>query len=218
MENPRKTVLIFDFDGTIADTHHYIVELSNRLSKEFHYKKILPEELPELKDKTAHEIIQHLKVPLTKVPAIVSRAKKEFQKDIQALEPIKGLKEALHYLKSAGTCIGILSSNAADNIKAFLRNHDLDFFDFTHSTTSIWGKHICLNKVISQNGLKKEDVVYVGDEIRDIDAAKKLGVKVAAVTWGYNSAKALKKMNPDFLLEDPQDLLNLISPATVPSF
>lgn len=206
----HKPILIFDFDGTIADTHHYIVEISNRLSHEFNYEKILPEDVIELKNKTVHEVIRHLNVPLLKIPAIVARAKKEFQNDIAELEPIKGLKDILTAIKDAGIQIGILSSNAKENINTFLKHHELDIFDFIHSTSSIWGKHICLNKLLLQNGISRDDIIYIGDELRDIDAAKKLGVKVAAVTWGYNSAKALKKLKPDYLFHSPSDLLNLI--------
>lgn len=208
---------IFDFDGTIADTHHYIVEISNRLAKEFHYARIRPEEVAQLKDKTVKEVINHLDVPFMKIPAIVARAKKEFHKDIANLEPFQGLREILLRLKEAGVQIGILSSNASENIQQFLEHHNLDIFDFIHSASTIWGKHIGLDKVLKQNGIEKDAVVYIGDELRDIDAARKLGVKVASVTWGYNSAQSLEMQNPDFLCERPEDLLSLIPHFNAPS-
>ena len=202
-------VLIFDFDGTIADTHHYIIKISNQLCHEFNYASISPEEIDDLKNKSAHEVIRHLNVPLLKIPAIIARAKKEFQNDIAELQPIEGLKDILKCIKEAGIQIGILSSNAGDNIKKFLEHHGMDIFDFIHCTSSIWGKHICLNKLIVQNGIQQTAVIYIGDELRDIDAAKKLGVKVAAVSWGYNSSAALEKLKPDFLFHSPPDLLSL---------
>lgn len=210
-------ILIFDFDGTIADTHHYIVKISNRLANEFGYTEILPEEVSGLKDKTVQEVIRHLNVPFLKIPAIVARAKKEFQKDIKDLNPIQNLKEALEHIKAAGVQIGILSSNASENIQVFLEHHDLNIFDFICSTTNIWGKHISLNKVIQQKGLQKDRIVYIGDEMRDINAAKKLGVKIAAVTWGYNSAQSLKNLNPDYLCDDPEDLFTLITSINAPT-
>jgi HAD superfamily hydrolase (TIGR01549 family) len=213
--NKTSTTFIFDFDGTIADTHYYIIQVSNQLAKEFGYSTILPEEIENLKDKTVQEVIKHLNVPLMKIPAIVARAKKEFQKDIKNLEPINGLKDALSHIKRIGTKIGILSSNAIDNIQSFLELHDLNFFDFVQSTTSIWGKHICLNKLIKKNNLNKDDVVYIGDEMRDISAAKKLGIRVVAVTWGYNSSKALEKLNPDYLCKTPEDLASLANSLTL---
>jgi len=204
---------IFDFDGTIADTHHYIIQVSNRLADEFGYAMILPDEIDDLKDKTVREVIRHLNVPLLKIPSIIARAKREFQKDIRHLEPVAGLGEILHHIKTAGIRIGILSSNAIDNIQTFLSQHDLAVFDFIHSTTNIRGKHICLKKLLADYGISKADAVYIGDEMRDIEAARRLGIRAAAVTWGYNSPRALEQLMPDYLCRKPRDLLHLIEPA-----
>jgi len=208
MPNKMPT-LIFDFDGTIADTHHYIVQISNRLSQEFNYLKITPEEVELLKDHTVQEVIQHLKVPWLKIPAIVARAKEEFYNGIRDIEPIEGLADVLRAIKGAGIHIGILSSNAIENIQHFLKAHDLDFFDFIESTSKIWGKNISLKKMIEHLHLSKDDVIYIGDEIRDVEAAQKIDIRVAAVTWGYNSGPALEKRNPDFLINTPQELFKL---------
>ncbi len=205
----KRPILIFDFDGTIADTHHYIVTISNRLSEEFNYLKIPPEEIEHLKDHTVQEVIQHLKVPWLKIPAIITRAKEEFYSDIRNIKPIEGLSDVLRSLKKADVHIGILSSNSIENIQYFLSNHDLDFFDFIESTSKIWGKNISLKKMIDHLHLVKENIIYIGDEIRDVEAAKKINMKVAAVTWGYNSGAALQKRNPDFLIHTPQELFQL---------
>ncbi len=126
----NETVLIFDFDGTIADTHHYIVKISNRLAHEFNYNIIDREEIEALRDKTAKEIIRHLKVPVLKIPAILARAKKELRKEISEIQPITGLRDVLHQLRGLGMLMGILSSNATENIAKFLENHGLRIFDF----------------------------------------------------------------------------------------
>ena len=106
--------------------------------------------------------------------------------------------------------MGILSSNSQENIEIFLKNHKLDLFDFIHSTSKVWSKDTTLKKIISKYHIPLADMFYIGDETRDIIMAKKVGVKMAAVTWGYNSAAALSKHNPDFLLNSPQELLKLI--------
>ena len=202
-------VLIFDFDGTIADTHHYIIEISNRLASEFNYKTIEPHEVEHLKNKSSREVIEHLNIPLLKIPAIVAKAKKEFYRNISTVQPIAGLQEILQHLKDFNVKIGILSSNTSGNIKKFLQNHNLDIFDFIDTTSKIWSKNNSLKNIIQKNGFNKERIIYIGDEIRDITAAKKLGIKVAAVAWGYNSSYALKRYKPDFIIQTPQDLLNL---------
>ncbi len=201
------TVLIFDFDGTIADTHHYIVHIANRLAPEYGYRQMEWEDVEGLRDKTAKEMIEYLGVPLLKVPAILARAKHEFHKGIEKVKLIEGLHDVLHELHDRGVLMGIVSSNAAKNIESFLTNHDLKIFDFLHSTTKIWSKHHSLEKLIKQRKFPREHVYYVGDETRDISAAKKSGVHGVSVTWGYNSAKALAADSPDHLLEAPAELL-----------
>ncbi|MNF15821.1 Pyrophosphatase PpaX [compost metagenome] len=51
----------------------------------------------------------------------------------------------------------------------------------------------------------------MGDELRDVQACKRIGVKVAAVTWGYDSVKLLTEAEPDYLCEAPVDILGLIA-------
>ncbi len=203
------TVLIFDFDGTIADTYRYIVEISNRLADEFNYNLIDPDELNELKDRTSQEVIRYLKIPIMKIPSILAKAKKEFYKEIATIEPIKGVEDILKQLRGIGKQMGILSSNTSENILKFLKENNLDIFDFIHTTSKIWTKNTSLKNLIKKYNLQLDQVLYIGDEVRDIAAAKRLGVKVAAVTWGYNSSKTLKKHNPDFLVNSPQELLEL---------
>lgn len=205
----KNSILVFDFDGTIADTHRFIVEIHNRLAEEFNFTPIRPEDIEHLKDKTSQEIIRLLKVPVMKIPAILARAKKEFHKDIPFVEPFEGLDAILRRLKEVGTQMGILSSNSSENIHQFLENHDLDVFDFIQSTSKVWSKNTSLKKLIEQYNFSPEQILYIGDEIRDITAARKLGVRIAAVGWGYNSLRALQEHNPDFLLTAPEDLLRI---------
>ena len=206
----KPCIFIFDFDGTIADTYRHSIEIFNRLAGEFRYDTINLKEMDNLKDKTSPELIRSLKVPLLKIPAIISRAKKEFQKEIHLIKPIDGLSETLPALKKLGVRIGILSSNSLEVVATFLENHHLNIFNFVHTTSKVWSKDASLKKLIKENGFTLEEILYIGDEVRDIVAAQRLGVKVAAVTWGYNSALTLKKYNPDFLIQKPDDLVGLL--------
>ncbi len=211
-------VLIFDFDGTIADTFHSMVEISNHLSVEFDFKKIETHEVDDYKDKTSQEMLKLLNVSILKVPRIAARAKKELNKKMHSIKPVKGLKETLWEIKSLGLPegrqgykMGILTSNSLENVNKFLKNHDLDLFDFVLTSSRFWGKNHGLKKLILQKGYAPQDILYIGDETRDIEAARKSGISVAAVTWGYNSFEALKNFRPDYILHSPQELLQLCS-------
>lgn len=202
-------MLIFDFDGTIADTFHYLIDIGNRLSEEFDFKRIEVDEVEDLKDKNVRETIQHLNIPFLKVPMIIAKAKKELHKEIGSVKPIKGLKEILHQLNSLGFKMGILTSNSLKNVMGFLENNELDLFDFIHTTPKIWSKNWSLKTLITENQVKQSQAIYIGDETRDIIAAQKAGMRCAAVTWGYNSKKALQAHHPDYLIHSPQELFQL---------
>ena len=58
--------------------------------------------------------------------------------------------------------------------------------------------------------LSKSDVYFVGDEVRDIEAGKKAGIKTIAVSWGYNTKDALAKEQPDYIIDTPLDLKTVV--------
>ena len=210
-----KRVLIFDFDGTIADTHHYIIGIYNRLSSDFQYNLIREEEIENLKDKSSRELIRYLKIPITKIPSIITRGKKEFYKNVLTVKPIAGLADILQRLKGTSATMGILSSNASENIDQFLSLHNLNIFDFVYTTPKVWSKNIILNKLIKTYAFETDHTLYIGDETRDIVAAQRSGIKIAAVTWGYNSSKALKECRPDFLINTPEELFEVCTSASI---
>ena len=204
-------VIIFDFDGTIADTYQAIVDITNSLASEFGYKTLNQEELLFVKNLSSREIIRQSEISLFKLPFLVKRVQKELGKQIGELDPILGMRVVLQKLKQQGYVLGIITSNIQDNVTTFLQSNELEScFDFIHSGTSIFGKHRIINQVIRRYNLKSTEAIYVGDETRDIRSARKSNVGSIAVTWGFNSEKVLAKHNPDYLIVKPEELLDVI--------
>ncbi|MBD2499448.1 HAD-IA family hydrolase [Anabaena azotica] len=204
-------VIIFDFDGTIADTVDALVGIANRLAAEFGYAQITPEQLTLLRSFSSREIIKYSGVSLIKIPFLVKKVKSELKNKIPELKPIPGIKEALIQLQQHDYKLGIITSNSRDNVTAFLAINELDsLFDFIYSGVTIFGKTTIINNVMRQKQFKPHAVIYVGDETRDIEASKKANIKVIAVTWGFNSSEILAKQNPDFLINHPTELLEVI--------
>ena len=203
--------VIFDFDGTIADTYQAIVDITNSLASEFGYKSLTPEEVSFLKNLSSREIIKQSEISLFKLPFLLKRVQKELGNQIEELSPISGIRQVIRELKNQGYILGIVTSNIQHNVIAFLQKNQLDnYFDFIHSGTSIFGKHRIINKVIKQYRLSPQEVIYVGDETRDIRSARKSTVGVIAVGWGFNSVQVLQEHNPDYLIVKPQKLLEVI--------
>jgi phosphoglycolate phosphatase-like HAD superfamily hydrolase len=205
-------LIIFDFDGTIADTFEPLITIIQRLSQEFGYKSVSPEDIDLFRSLTTREIIYQAGVSIWKLPFILRRIKKELNKDIKLVRPVQGMKEALLDLKGQGNELGIITSNSQENVELFLENNQLDtIFSFICSGTTIFGKNKVINRVLTQKNINLSDVIYVGDETRDIEAAKKSNIQVIAVSWGFNSKEILSNQNPDYLIEYPQQLIEVVN-------
>lgn len=203
-------VLIFDFDGTIADSFEVVLQISNQLAKEFGYPVVQPDEIETWRNLSSREIIKRSKISPLRLPFLLRRLQRELNQEICYLQLIPGMKEALLALHQQGTRLGIVTSNSCENVNAFLAIQNLtDIFEFVGSGLSLFGKGRIIQRLIQRHRLQPADVLYVGDETRDIEAARTIGIQVIAVTWGFNTTAALAAENPDYLIHHPQDLLHL---------
>ena len=209
----RYPALIFDFDGTIADTllaarHHY-----NQLAEEYGYRTISREELPGIRDLDVKSALAHLNIPKRKVPLLLARGRRLLKNNIRFLPLIEGMAEALPLLRKKAHFFGILTSNATENVEAFLEEHRIrELFTFISSTSKLSGKSKHLRSIARTFSLNPAEILYIGDEIRDIRAAQKAGIDIAAVTWGFNSRDSLAVRSPLHLVESPAELTKLIMP------
>ncbi|MGF1479556.1 MAG: HAD-IA family hydrolase [Cyanophyceae cyanobacterium] len=204
-------VIIFDFDGTIADTYEAIVDVTNSLAAEFDYQQVSQAELAQLKALSSREIIKRSKISIFKIPFLLKRVKEELGKKIETIEPFDRIETALSALKQQGYQLGIVTSNSEENVVAFLEKNGLDsLFTFIYSGTSLFGKHHVIRSLLKQRGVAAKEVVYVGDETRDIEAAKKSRVKVISVGWGFNAPSVLAQHQPDCLIQHPQELVQVV--------
>ncbi|MFN5514136.1 MAG: HAD hydrolase-like protein [Cyanobacteriota bacterium] len=203
--------ILFDFDGTIADTQDAFLTIVNRLAPEFGYPSVDQGQLAYLKTLSSGEVIRYARISPLKIPFILKRLKKELGKTITELQPYPGVASMLTALKSQGYFLGIVTSNSQENVLAFLAKNELDgLFDVIHSGTTLFGKNRIINRLLRERRLPAETVIYVGDETRDVVAAQRSHITMVAVGWGFNSPGILMEYHPDYLIYDPQELLAII--------
>ncbi len=206
----KKTTIIFDFDGTVADVLEIGIEIANKLADEFGFRKITDENREELRGSTARQVMKKLNIPIWKLGWILSRGKTELANLINNVYPFDGMPYVLKELKERGFALGMVTLNSPSNTRAFLERHDLTFFDFVDTEKRAFKKHRAFKKVLKSHNLSVGDVVYVGDEVRDIVAAKKVGMPIVAVSWGLNSHHVLEEHCPDYLVDTPEELLKTL--------
>ncbi|MBD8498441.1 HAD hydrolase-like protein [Paenibacillus arenosi] len=209
-----KPYLIFDFDGTLVQSKELAIYVLNKLAVKYGGRTVNSDEIDDLSEMSIPDRMRVLNIPMYRLPALLIEGKKEYRKLAAKLQPVEGIISVLYFLKQKGYSLGLLSSNRQDVICPFLEVHQLHVFDFVHSVTNLFGKHHAIAHVARKYHIDLQDIRYVGDELRDIQACKKIGLKMVAVTWGYDSAKLLK--DADHICHSPESLIQLVLNITEP--
>jgi phosphoglycolate phosphatase-like HAD superfamily hydrolase len=202
--------MIFDFDGTIADTFHAIIDVVNELADELEYRRGTPEELAHFMSLGLRELADRVGLDWQRLPALAVRVREQMSRRMHAVAACRGVVPVLESLRGHGVRLGILTSNNRGNVDSFLAQHPELSFDFISTDSGLFSKHDRLADLLATHGLELADTCYVGDEVRDVEAARALGMRAVAVTWGFSSSQLLAACNPDHLIADPSELLSLV--------
>jgi phosphoglycolate phosphatase len=161
--------LIFDFDGTLIDSFHAVIEKFNLLADKFNFHYITEDEIDNLKNLTSKELIKYLKIPIYKIPRVILKARELMRKEMKTLPPFENLRDILKNLYDLNINLGILTSNSSENVTAWLQQNNLqDFFSFIYAESSYFGKHRILRKILKFYKMDTSQTFYIGDETRDI--------------------------------------------------
>lgn len=204
-------VIIFDFDGTIADTLPFAVNTAIELNREL--KLVTKDKINIEKFRTmpSDEFYGSLGISNFKLFLYSIKFLKRLNKNIESLETFKGIQEVLKELRESGVILGVVTSNTKSAVKKFIKDDGLEYFNFIKQSPFLFGKARLLKEVVKKYKVKPNEIIYIGDETRDIDAARKANVKSGVVTWGYNAENILEARNPDFVFRKPSDILQLIN-------
>ncbi len=206
------TSILFDFDGTLVDSRQIALLVYRRLAHRYQLPELTPEKLEELKNLPIMDRFKEMRYPLYRLPEVFREMKKAYREHLPSLHPYPGMREVLSTLAARGYDLHILSSNSRENITHFLENHGMDFFSGIKSSPGLFGKHRTLRQLIRALRIQKREALYVGDELRDIEACRTTGVPVMAVTWGFDSPGLLSRGNPDYMVDRPEEILKLLPP------
>lgn len=188
----KKSAVIFDLDGTIVDIEPIFLKILNSLAPEFGYPPVSPEAIPGLKKLSLKDIIvRYLGWRIILFPWIIRRGRAEYHKLTPEVGIFPGIKELFEALRSQNFRIGIVSSSREDTIRALIAKHGLSV-DFIYRS-GLFNKASVLKKVLKRERLSPDEVVYIGDEVRDVEACHRAKLPILAVTWGLNSKDALER-------------------------
>lgn len=199
-------IAAFDFDGTLADTMPWFNSILNTVADKYGFRKIDAAERDQLRHRDAAEILKFLGIPLWKLPAIMAHVRTLMQEIDPSVHMFDGIPDALARLKAAGVRLAVVSSNSLENVRRVLGPDTATLFDDYECGTDLFGKAAKIDRLLKRHDTAPERFLLVGDEMRDIDAARKAGVRVGSVAWGYNHVDALRERGPDELIMQVADL------------
>ena len=202
-------LVVWDFDGTLADSLPAAVGIFNRLAPEMGFRPL--DDLAAARGMSTRQLMRQHGISLWRLPRLVRRYHDAAADEADKLKLAAGLPAALAAIAATGVRLGVLSSNREDNIRRCLRATGAEgHFAFVIGYPRLFGKGKALKRIIRTERLERADVLYIGDELRDVEAAKKAGVAVAAVTWGFHTADLLRTGEPDYVVSDPRELVGLV--------
>jgi phosphoglycolate phosphatase-like HAD superfamily hydrolase len=208
--------VLFDFDGTIADSLPTSFETFNRVAVRYGIEPMTHDQAVALRKLDSRAIMKRLG-GLIRSSRIMRAAKADFARHIHLVPPFPGITDSILHLRRIGCTLGILSSNEHDTILAFLRQHRLtEHFRVIETGSPLFGKAPRLRRIRRRLQAPHSTVLYVGDETRDVQAATKARIHAAAVLWGANTREALAPFAPEHFLSHPDQLIPLVESGQAP--
>ncbi len=203
--------VIFDFDGTLVDSSYAVEKLVHHFKEKYKKNNMSLAQFQKIKSLPMVEKIRMMGVPLYKLPSISREAKKVYASFLGEVKIAEGMSDTLKKLDHMGLQLNIISSNSVKNICQFLKNNQIHYFSEIYCAPNMLKKDKTILKFLKKKRLSRESILYIGDELHDITACKKIQVKVAAVSWGLDSSELLRAGNPDFFCSKPMDIYHFIS-------
>jgi len=186
------------------------MNIGNRRTKLLNADPVDHEEAKKLRELPMRDWFKVMQMPFWKIPFFVRFLQKELHQDIKHVKAFNNIPYVLKTLKSQGYMLGILTTDIVVTIHDFLKLNNLEIFDFVSSADFIAGKSFTLKRLAKRYNLEPSRTLYLGDTTRDIKDSKRAGMKVAGVTWGFNTGTLLAKYEPDYLLNEPKEILTIL--------
>jgi phosphoglycolate phosphatase len=206
--------IIFDFDGTIADSFELMLEIAEEIAG---VERPSDEVIEHYKQFQLTKVVRELRIPIRRIPRLILHGRQKMHERIHEIKPFKGMPEVLEKLHAHPDYhLLVMSSNSEQNVRTFLRANNLErYFDNVEGNVGVFNKASALRKTLRHNRLEPKACYYVGDEVRDVIAASKAGVEPVAVSWGYQARNALETYHPFAIVDKPSELLAVFTRRTL---
>jgi phosphoglycolate phosphatase len=207
-------LIIFDFDGVLADTLNDLIQFGQEVCDELGISHVVKkDDLSNLEIMSFATFGRACEIPEQLIDEFVRRCLKRFADKKSPPAIFHGMSAIVKKLAIHNT-IAIITTNSSQNVKAFLIEHGLDKYIHAVYGIDIPGSKAQKISIVRKQfsaDTKRESVILVGDSLSDMRAAKEASVTSIAVTWGHQNLEHLQRGYPDHVVRFPQDLIEVIN-------
>ncbi|MBI4852396.1 MAG: HAD hydrolase-like protein [Acidobacteria bacterium] len=189
-------LVVFDFDGTLADSFPFFLKTVNELADEYKFKKMDMKEVESLRGYDAMQLMNYLGLPLWKVPIVANGFRRKMAEKIEEISLFAGVENMLQVLSNRGIILSLITSNSYDNVCKVLNPNNMGLMFEHQCGTSLFGKRSKLKNILRKSKIDSSKAIYIGDEIRDLTSAKAENIPFGAVSWGYTRMDTLLTHSP----------------------
>jgi phosphoglycolate phosphatase len=208
----RYRLAIFDFDGTLADSLPWFRASFQDMIARFDLAAVGDDEIEGLRAMSAREIMARLNVSMWQLPAIVSDMRKRKLAAASEIALFDGVPAMLAELRRLGIKTAIVSSDSEASVRHVFGPTAALVSSFDCGA-ALFGKHWKFRRVAKRLGARPDEAICIGDEIRDIEAAKAAGMDSGAVAWGYALPGALQAAGPTHLFGSIEEMTEKVVSA-----
>jgi phosphoglycolate phosphatase len=192
---PKYKLAIFDLDGTLCDSLPWFRQVVNSIADKHRFRRIEDHDVEMLRGRTSREILEHLAVPVWRLPVIARDMRRLKSENIDRIPLFAGVDTMLRELSQLGVTLAVVSSDSESNVRKALGKNTELISQFACGA-SVFGKAAKFRTVVRRTGIAAVDAICIGDEVRDGEAARQAGIDFGAVSWGYATAEALQQVSP----------------------
>lgn len=197
----KKKAIVFDFDGTLANSFPLVTKEITEAIALFRKEPLTDEEARTIYGPTEEGIILKLIKDEGLAKESFLRYLDLYNKNHDEMLPdfIPGIRELLEELNSKNIPIYLLTGRSKESSMITLTKFNAFKYFKAVYTGGLYGevKDELLNELALKHHYNKEDLVYVGDSIRDVPQCRRAGVEIISVSYANEkSYDELQKLNP----------------------
>jgi phosphoglycolate phosphatase len=205
-------IIIYDFDGTIADSAPIIRSIYADLAIRNKWRAMTDEDYAMLRKGSLREARRWAGIRWWQFPLVLRSAKRLMHMEAENVSLFPEITELIQDLHTKGIRQYVLSRNSTDTIKRVLSRYGLnDELQVLQRRKRTFGsKAATIRRLVKQESYDKSCVWMVGDEVRDVEAAKLAGVNSIAVSWGLQDISILELTKPDHMVTSVRELRKVL--------